>query len=419
MLEPFADDRAEAAVMTLVLADVDLRATEVQPEDFADQRRRAAWGAALAIQEAGAPIDATTLASELDRSHPGLMGMEDIGALADAVGYVRVGHAKEYCRRVIDLSRRRALRDALRMASVDPDEDPELVAARVAEKVQASVRGRGGPLGVSARDGIFAAIASIKDRGEEYYGLPTGFRALDEMLGGMGPGEVAVLSGITGTGKTALAIQVADWLAQHERHPAPVLYFSGEMKAHDLWLRLLCQRGQCSLADLRRKPIETDMQSLIREAEKSMKSRLRIVDDGMELARMESQIRRFAIENPGALIVADTMDHIENGERTPVEVIAKNMRRLKATAMAARVPILIVVQFNRGYDGTRPPTKFDLHGSSAIEKFADTIWLLHKPSPEDKPELTRLIIDKNRRGPTGGFYLRFTPRYTRFAEMNR
>lgn len=413
--DKFTDETAECAVLAMIHIGKDFAATEVRPEDFTDVRRAAIWRAALDLEAAGRPIDAVTLEGRLGELHPGLVTMEQIGESSDALHFAKANNAHDYVSRVIGTARRRNLRDVVRAAGVDDEADAEVAGPDAIAKIQNVLTGRGGPLGVTARDGIIGAVKSIVDRKGEKYGLETGFARLDHALGGLGPGEIAVLSGVTGTGKTAYAIQIADYLATHPKSPSPVLYFSGEMIASDLWLRILCTRGKVSLADLRRQPLESDMRGLINAAKTADASRLIVSDSGMELQSIESKIRRFGAENPDGLVIIDHLDHVEADAESQVQAIAKIMRRIKAASLASRLPIIVVAQFNRGYDGVRKPAYHDLKGGSSIEQYADSILLLWAPYP-DNPHVLKMIIDKNRRGPKDEWFMEFTARHTSFRE---
>ena len=417
LVDKFTDEAAERAVLAMIHLGKDLAATEVQPEDFTDTRRAAIWRAALDLEAAGRPIDPVTLEGRLTELHPGLVSMEDIGESADALAFATATNAHDYVTRVIGTSRRRALRDVVRAAASDAEADAEVAGPDTIAKIQNVLRGRGGPLGVTARNGIIGAVKSIVDRKGEKYGLETGFARLDHALGGLGPGEIMVLSGVTGTGKTAYAIQIADYLATHPKSPTPVLYFSGEMIASDLWLRVLCRRAKVSLADLRRSPLESDMRGLINAAKVADTSRLIVSDSGMELQSIESKIRRFGADNPDGLVIIDHLDHVEADAESQVQAIAKIMRRIKAASLASRLPIIVVAQFNRGYDGVRKPAYHDLKGGSSIEQYADSIWLLWRPYPE-RDDVVKIVIDKNRRGPRDEWFMQFAARHTHFVERS-
>lgn len=160
------------------------------------------------------------------------------------------------------------------------------------------------------------------------------------------------------------------------------------------------------------------MGAIIRQGEASVRSRLVVADAGMELTSIEAKIRRFASETPGGLVVIDHLDHVETDAESQVQVIAKVMRRIKATALSCRLPVIVVAQFNRGYDGVREPRIYDLKGGSSIEQYADSIWLLHFPYP-NAPRALKLIIAKNRRGARGECLMEFEARYTHFTERDK
>tara|TARA_Y100000310_G_scaffold227392_1_gene229638 strand:+ start:1637 stop:2884 length:1248 start_codon:yes stop_codon:yes gene_type:complete len=408
------DTAAEEAVLASAFVSAP-SALEVLPSDFTDARRAAMWAGALALEAAGRPVDVVTLEGWLTEHYPGLVELEQIGAAGDRLGSMVLANISDYSQRLISRARRRDLHIALRDACSDPESDPDVLAAKVLAKLETLTRARGASLGVSAKEGIQGAIKALQGRKGESYGLPTGFPTLDKTIGGLGPGEVSVLSGITGTGKTALALQIADFLADHKTRNAPVLYFSGEMLADDLWLRILCRRARCSLAEMRTGVTHDELQAMLQAAKAAMGSTLQVADNGMSLPSIRAKIHRFAMEHPGGLVVIDHLDHVECKAESAVQSVATIMRRIKAAALACKIPVLLVAQFNRGFDGDRKPTIFDLKGGSAIEQYADNIWLLHAPD-KSLPRWVQLSIDKNRRGPHDQCNLEFERRYTDFKE---
>lgn len=418
--DPYVDPLSERALVAAWIGMPTPAEWGVIPEDFAHPALRALWRAVLSAADIGLPADLGAVFSALERAGDHhIVTDEVIASLADAVPISDRRRLRALADRVIALSRRRAVREALRTAAADATEDDaDLAAERATSLLRAATGSRGIEPGVCARDGIVAAVESLRaGAGGRWHGLSTGIPTLDDALGGLAAGELAVVSGITGGGKTTLAIQIADTIASHPTDPADVLYCSGEMLAGDLWLRILCSRGRLSLADMRRGCTASHWQSLITAADRAASSRLRILDNDLSLARIETAIHRFAADHPRALIVVDHLDHVEVGGRVESQVvaIATIMRRLKAAALAAKVPMLLVAQFNRGFEGDRRPGLHDLKGGSAIEQYADSVWLLHHPDDE-APRWATLAVAKNRRGPRADCHLDHDLEHTRFSE---
>lgn len=419
MSELFYDDVAERAVIACAFAGASPRSLEVSSDDFTDSGRRAIWEALLAVDAEGGKIEYVSVLSHLERKYPGRISM---GRLIDSrVPYGRDNptDAAQYADSVINLSRRRKLRDAFMMAHASEEPDPEKALATAMEVVNRSMSERGGEVGRGAADGIVAMMKSIGKMGQGLYGLSTGFQTINSAIGGLAPGDVSVLAGATGTGKTALALQIA----YHVSLGNPVLYFSGEMLDEDLWLRNTCRLAKVSLALLRREKTGTKVAEMVREAsEASIKSQMRIVHSNLELGSVAAKIQKFRADYGAGLVVIDHLDHVTTDDESRVQALATIMRVLKSTALACELPMIVVSQFNRNFDATHRPTMFNLKGGSSIEQYADSIWLLcEKEDPlipgEEHPRVwMRLQIEKNRRGPVGDIRMVFDPMYTSFTD---
>jgi replicative DNA helicase len=316
--------------------------------------------------------------------------------------------------------RRRRVREALKAAQekVEKGEDVDEILAAHATQIEQAAQWDHGPLGVTPMDAVKGAMEQVKQfRSGEHYGIPYGFRELDKITGGIGPGEVCVLSAHTGHGKTSLALQVAVNVAREAEANIPVLYFSGEMLAHDLWLRVGCAAGSVNMTSLRNCPIESDLRDLFRGIDSTVKSRLWVHDSGMQLPTILGKIRRFAKQHPGGLIVIDHLDHISgNGKEGRAFDLHNIVNDIKGAALRGKVAVMLLAQFNRGQSLDEKPTRRSLKGASSIEQIADQIILIHRLD-DNMVSQANIIVDKNRRGRSGvEIPVLFETRYTRFSE---
>src|SRR5690606_19864118 len=88
----------------------------------------------------------------------------------------------------------------------------------------------------------FEQVTEAAERKERITGLPTGFAKLDRMTAGLKPGELIIVAGRPGMGKTAFALNVA--LHGCEQRRVPVAVFSLEMAKEELARRLLCSEAR-------------------------------------------------------------------------------------------------------------------------------------------------------------------------------
>ena len=280
------------------------------------------------------------------------------------------------------------------------------------------------PEGYSYGMGFYSATAQTMERfyqhraqvdaGEGGF-LTTGLRALDQMLGGgLLNSGLYVLAARPGMGKTALALQIADHMAQNH---GGVLYISLEMDLEQIAAR--------RLARLIRMPVHRllmdrlDEQTCARMAQAAGQlSQLPLylnrqswagVDQVEQLARQVPGLRCIVIDYFGLLRPAE-------GKGSRYEAMTQISGALKALARSRGVPVLCLAQLNRELTQRRDcrPKLSDLRDTGALEQDADGVILLHREDyyqdgPAPDPCLLDLILAKNRHGPTGecqmAFYL--------------
>lgn len=316
-------------------------------------------------------------------------------------------------------------------AYADRDDDAAGVAARAEASILAASEGRSVKRAVEWREALAEAMGRVHGRREGRADWRTsGLGELDDMLGGLGGGRLIVLAARPGMGKTALAMNIAEWVAAKEA----VLVASKEMGAAELAERSLASHSGLGLTALRRARY-LDGAAMIRLGDAYEVSRHLpiVVDDaaGGTVADVASLARRIKSRSdlPLGLIVVDYIQLLESdpdgkGHReNRQEAVAKISRRLKALARETDVPVLALSQLNRAVEARedRRPRMADLRESGAIEQDADAVVLIHRPEyydPNDAPGTAELIVAKNRHGATGTVRAAFVKHLTRFTTLD-
>lgn len=255
----------------------------------------------------------------------------------------------------------------------------------------------------------------------------TGFYDLDDLMGGMGNSNLIILAARTNMGKTALAVQIAQNVA--ERYRKPTAFFSLEMSSGQLVSRIAFSTAEVSTKEVKERgmtPLE--FQRLV-EVTATMQSPL-IIDDqvGITINQIRQRARRMKEAHGIKFIVIDYLQLVGSpksfkAENRQVEV-AELSRTLKIIARELNVPVLCLAQLNREVekrDGNRPKMS-DLRESGAIEQDADQIIVVHRPeyfNPNDSPGKAEILLLKNRHGPTGKTELQFDKRYGKFNNLVR
>ncbi len=284
------------------------------------------------------------------------------------------------------------------------------------------------------KDLVKRAIGTIEDfhqRKGLLTGIGTGFADLDKMTNGLHGGEMIVIAARPSMGKTSLAMNIAEHVAMDQRLPVGV--FSLEMTADSLVLRMLCSRAEVNLRNVREGFLaERDFPKLTNAASKLSGAPLFIDDTaGLSILQLRAKARRLWQQYGIKLFVVDYLQLLHSTSRRAdnrQQEIADISNGIKALAKELSVPVIVLSQLNREPEKREPgakPRLSDLRESGSIEQDADLVGLLYRPSSgEDEENATeeqdaipvKLLIAKQRNGPTGDVDLTFFRAYTRFRD---
>ena len=281
---------------------------------------------------------------------------------------------------------------------------------------------RGSGEGGGSLEAVIARIDAIEPGSVAADTVPSGFPSLDRMLGGgLRRGDLAILAGDVGSGKSALALGIA---LRAARAGVPVLHLSGEMSPERVMERALALEGKAPVDDLRQGRLDAEARAAVGAAA----HRLRDVPLLLRPLLDESfaEVREaFDIVPPRALVVVDSLQLMPPPRPAArlEERVALAVRALKALAVDRDIAVLATAQLPRLRAG-RPdprPTLDDLGGLGAIKQDADLVLAIYREEmyrPGQGVEgATELIVAKNRSGPTGFVDLYFYPRWLRFEDM--
>jgi replicative DNA helicase len=244
------------------------------------------------------------------------------------------------------------------------------------------------------------------------------------------PGELTTIAARSGTGKTAIAMQVVYSVLhtlEESGKPGRVCIFSAEMAADNLMLREACAQEKIALWRLRKQSTSAEENQRIRNRLNHLRTERLLIDESAAptLEHMLSQLQ-IVEEEYGkiAFIMFDYTELSGEFERNEGQRIAKISRGLKALAKKYNCPVLTLSQLNRDIEGRsdKTPTMRDLmHGG---EREPDCIIIMVRPWLYDDAEQRELVyahIVKNRNGPLGQSTLLFHDEIMRFesAELVR
>lgn len=277
---------------------------------------------------------------------------------------------------------------------------------------------------------------------EEMDGLLTGYKELDNLTNGFKPGEMIVLAARPSVGKTSLAMNIVENIAfnqKYESKPKNILVYSLEMSSTSLAMRMICGRARVNMNDLRRGFVRKDYAEKLNAISKEFQKASLWVDDtsGLSINQIRAKARRLKMRNHLHLIVVDYLQLISGDAKamSRENQISEISRGLKAMAKELDVPVVVLSQLNRDSEKERrDPRLSDLRESGAIEQDADLVMLLGKhrkgediresdqkgdseESQGEDFEPIKLLLAKQRNGPTGSVDLAFRRKYTRFEVL--
>lgn len=292
---------------------------------------------------------------------------------------------------------------------------------------------------VKSVDGfVDTAVAEIKTMIEhkgEIMGVPTGFPELDKLMLGLHQNEMIVIAGRPGTGKTSIALNIAE-NAVFGKNPVPTLVFSLEMLGHQLVERMIASRARIDQHRLRSGYLDKGSLKDIGSAATELRGAPLWIDDtsGLSILDVRARARRVSqrIERDGkklGLVVVDYLQLLRGTDPgAPREQeVAEISRGMKAMSKELRAPVVVLAQLNRASEQeARNPRASDLRESGAIEQDADAILLLSRQrksatdeeTDENPNWLIRVELAKQRNGPTGVVTLLFNRSYTRYESIS-
>lgn len=248
--------------------------------------------------------------------------------------------------------------------------------------------------------------------------IPTGFDKLDGKIGGLRNGNLIIIGGRTGHGKTAMALNIAYNLALSGTR---VGMLSLEMTDEEIYSRMISMEAGVDLLDLNEKRLAEKDYAMITEKNERLKKifdNFHIFDTDVNLNDSVFVIRSMVKEKGCKVIIVDYLGLITNPEikNNLYHEIKSITRRMKLLAKELNVPLILLSQLNRQSAGRNKPILADLRDSGSIEQDADIVMFIYRPKDEIS-EKANLLIAKGRNVRTGEVKFRFIPQNTKFEEV--
>lgn len=392
---------------------------ELQAGDFRLDANRAIYQAALALEATGARIDPVTILNQAAKmgqpvSRDYMMQLMELTPTAANVG--------EYIRIV----RQEALKAGLMNLSGDIRDDilnhtsPADVIARTAHTLD-KLMGQGNARRLSTPADIFSAFYRQReaiDNGDAKGYVCTGYAALDQLLGGgMLNSGLYLLAARPGMGKTTMALNIADRVAQAD----PVLFVSLEMDDEQLAAKRISRVTGIPSQKLLMQPLSDREYDAVARAARDLSilsfytnnNPVVTVEDIGMLARGIGELRLIVVDYFGKIAPPA---YARRAGR--VEYTTEISGALKNLARALKIPVLVLCQLNREVEARQDkhPQLSDLRDTGALEQDADGVIFLYRSDyyadqstvNPNAPSVLEVNLAKNRHGFVGSCKLAFS-----------
>ena len=433
---------AEAALLGCIIIDGEIQSELLESlvdDDFYQESHKEILNAMKAVYGGRKTIDVVTLTDQLDRDAK----LDRAGGLQYITELAQNTPSAANYKQYFEIVRRDAVNRMLIRASKEIIEnsmkgEEERDAIAFAEKKVYDISKRqdsGGLSGMEDGEVIQEGLKkfeTIQADPNAFRGVPTGFKHLDRITGGLQKSDLIVLAARPGMGKTSLSMNIVETAALVHRKVCAV--FSLEMPRVQIVQRLLCAHAGVSMEKaLTGKLAQKEWKNLMLASDRLQKSKI-FVDDSSRVTPAEilSKCRRLK-SSAGALDLV-MIDYIQlmggesksaKGSENRQQEIASITRDLKIMAKELDVPVIALSQLRRIQ--TKEPQLSDLRESGAIEQDADIVMFINRPDATATPEemakgdivkgAAEIILAKHRNGSCGRIQLRFIGESTKFVDV--
>ena len=434
MVQPHSLD-AEIAVLGSMLSSKEAVSKTIQwlkPEHFYKDSHGKIFSAMISLFERGNPIDTISVIDVLKKNKE----LELVGGVYYLTGLVEsvptAAHAEQYSKIVLEKALLRKLillsHDIAKEAYDDNREVNDIldyVEKSIFMITQNQLRGGFQHINSIVVESL-EKLEMINLNKGSVIGVPSGLLDLDEITSGFQEGELIIVAGRPGMGKTALALSMLRNAALDSNIGAGM--FSLEMANHQLAMRLLCAEARVDSHYVRTGRLPAKLWKNLGISAGNLENAPIYLDDtpALNVLELRAKARRLKAEHNIGLIVVDYLQLMQGprGVESRQQEISVISRSLKALAKELNIPVIALSQLSRAVEqrADKQPQLSDLRESGAIEQDADVVIFLYRPwvytQEEEDEGKAKIIVAKQRNGPTGSISATFISRYARFENSS-
>ncbi len=427
----------ERALLGTMLLDGKVAAQlipEVSPDDFYIPKHRLIYEGLKRLLQQGQPSDLLLLIHDLK-----------VRQLLDEAGgeaYIRLLeqsvasslHAKTHLAILKELAMRRHLiATSGQIARLAYDEKADI--NKMIERSQSAIinvrtmrrrREAVTPI-ATAVSAFFSKLQNMHAHGGEAGIVRTGIMELDRLITGLARGDLVVVAGRPGMGKTSLMLNMAHYIAH--THHWRVAFFSLEMNSAQLLQRLISAETGIEGRQLRRGDLDEAAWDKVTQCLGKIADMPILLNDkhGMKVGEIQTSLQQMYYRHGIDAVFIDYLQLIDGGDQTRGENRTQEIRAicqaLKSTARDLNIVCVVASQLSRSVERreNKRPMLSDLMDSGAIEQDADMVLFIHRedayrPATE-MTNIAEIIVGKNRNGPTGIVQTYFDNRVTLFRNL--
>lgn len=419
-----AEQAVIGGLMLAGVSDFSRAAGIVNAGDFFTRENRLLFAALTELSDQQEPFDPITVCDLLDARD----GLGDAGGreyVVDlAVNTASAANLEAYAKIVKRFSKRRLFVRVLSEARAAVLNDAENGLARVDKLLMGLDEARDITGLVTLDDILKRGLEKITERSEGAIqpGLLLGFKHIDFRVGGYQPGDLVVVAGRPGMGKTAFIMNALRQVAK-QKGPQQSLLYELEMQEQAIAQRMMSSEGHINYGLLKSGKMDSEAWDKLSRACSSL-SGLEVkasTDPTMTVSEITAQCLAEHRRQPVNMVIVDYLGLIDGGgdsRQSTADRIAGITRGFKKLAQLLGCPVFLLAQLNRGVEErkNKRPVMSDLRDSGAIEQDADVIHMLYrddyyKAEGAAHDGMVETITVKLRDGEPGTDYLQFIPQH--------
>jgi len=391
----------KALVQAALLNNDGAMAVNIGADDFSTEQGQRVWHEISKLLTMNGTADGVSLQDALHGDQSCLTSLANAMAITCSPKQIQ-----SYAAIVRRDAKRRRLQLVAQGIIDDAETDPDELSGRLMSEL---IGGQAGDKksDYSAQELMAKTIERIdaaSDGGQ--LGLKTGWASIDQKLGGWHQGDLTIIAGRPGMGKSALGMNAA---VNAAKLGARVGFISVEMDAVSLGMRLAASAAGIAVSDLRRGNLTPqDWEQLARASRDIAALPLRVLDAPSwtmgQIVRQCHAWHRMGLD----MVVIDYLQRTKPDIKTDRHDLAIGQMAKDCKTMAAvlEIPVLLLSQLSRNLEqrSDKRPNMSDLRESGQIEQEADNILMLYRDAVYNDIADERdaeVLVEKQRQGPVG------------------